>query len=123
MNMNQEIKELKANELISNVSRLFKEGYRLVQISCSKSDKLQLDYSFDKEYFLLNLRLFLSLENPEIQSITDIYWSAFTYENELHDLFGIHVREINVDFKGNFYRIQEEAPFLNNDSIQHGGKE
>ncbi|MDP8217226.1 MAG: NADH-quinone oxidoreductase subunit C [Candidatus Theseobacter exili] len=123
MNMNQEIKELKENELISNVSRLFKEGYRLVQISCSKSDKLQLDYSFDKEYFLLNLRLFLSLENPEVQSITDIYWSAFTYENELHDLFGIHVREINVDFKGNFYRIQEDAPFLNSDSIQHGGKE
>jgi ech hydrogenase subunit D len=123
MNMNQEVKELKENELISNVSQLFKEGYRLVQISCSKSDKLQLDYSFDKEYFLLNLRLSLSLENPEVQSITDIYWSAFTYENELHDLFGIHVREINVDFKGNFYRIQEDAPFLNSDSIQHGGKE
>ena len=32
-----------------------------------------------------------------------MYWNAFIYENEMHDLFGIQVRGMNIDFKGTLH--------------------
>ncbi len=107
----QETVEIKPEELQTKVTEAMAKGYRLVAISCTKLDYFQLDYTFDCNLSFLNCRLKLPLVNPEIKSITDIYWSAFTYENELHDLFGIKITGINIDFGGKFYKIKEVAPF------------
>jgi len=40
-----------------------------------------------------------------------MYWGAFVYENEMHDLFGIRVRGMNIDFKGTFIRTSIKYPF------------
>ena len=48
---------------------------------------------------------------PRVPSITPIYWCAFAYENELHDLFRIHVEGIAVDYKGKFYKTTVPFPF------------
>ena len=107
----QETVEIAAGDLLERVGRLAREGYRLVQIGCTRLDEFQLDYSFDKDYRFLNLRLHVPPGSPEVPSISGIYWSAFTYENEIHDLFGVVVKNINVDYGGNFYRIEVKAPF------------
>ena len=107
----QETIILKAGELLERVSRLAGEGYRLVQIGCTRLDVFQIDYTFDKDYRFLNLRVLVPVDKAEIPSITGIYWCAFTYENEIHDLFGIKVKNLNIDYGGNFYRIAVEAPF------------
>jgi ech hydrogenase subunit D len=107
----QVIENIKKDELLERVATFAKEGYRLVQISCTRLDKLVVDYSFDKDYKFHNLRFELPLEGAELPSISDIYFASFTYENELHDLFGINVSGINIDFGGKFYRINEERPF------------
>jgi ech hydrogenase subunit D len=37
----------------------------------------------------------------------------FTYENEMHDLFGIKFPGLVLDFGGNFYRKAASTPFSN----------
>ncbi|MEI6055787.1 MAG: NADH-quinone oxidoreductase subunit C [Lentisphaerota bacterium] len=107
----QEIINIKKEELLPKVSSLLKDGQRLVQICCTKGSKLVVDYSFDKNYKFTNFRLELDLQGDTLPSITEVYFAAFTYENELHDLFGINVVGNKLDFGGKFYRIKETAPF------------
>ncbi|HCU05043.1 MAG: hypothetical protein A2X77_03805 [Gammaproteobacteria bacterium GWE2_42_36] len=108
----QEIVTIDRSELMSQSQRLSKEGYRLVQISCTKkADHFQLDYTFDKAYQFYNLRLSIALEEPSLPSISHIFMPAFLYENELHDLFGIKVSDMLLDYQGKFYNIAQAAPF------------
>lgn len=108
----QEIVQIQKDELLARVQALSVEGYRLVQICCTKLENhLQVDYTFDKEYKFLDLRLELPLENPELPSISGIYLPGFLYENELHDLFGITVHNMAIDYAGKFYRKEVDAPF------------
>jgi ech hydrogenase subunit D len=108
----QKITNVDVKSLLSKVKEFFDSGHRLVQISATKLPaSLELNYSFDKDYVFSNLRLPLADVSQEIPSVTPIYWSAFLYENELHDLFGVKVKGINVDYKGNFYRTTVKTPF------------
>ncbi len=107
----QEIINIKKEELIPKVSSFLKDGQRLVQICCTKLDKLVVDYSFDKNYKFTGLRVELALQGDTLPSITEVYFTAFTYENEIHDLFGVNVIGNKLDFGGKFYRIAETAPF------------
>lgn len=96
--------------LLSEVGKLYTDGYRLVQIGCTDiSDSYEVNYSFDKGYQFINLRLTIRPET-EVPSISGIYWGAFVYENEMHDLFGIPVTDINIDFKGTFIRTAKKYP-------------
>jgi ech hydrogenase subunit D len=112
----QEIVIIDKEELLSAVQVLMNDGYRLVQIGCTKmADHLQVDYSFDKDYKFYNLRVKLPLANLELPSISAICLPAFLYENEIHDLFGVNVTNISIDFKGKFYRLEKDAPFMQDD--------
>lgn len=98
--------------LTEKVRSLRQEGWRLVQISATRLPQdLQLTYSFDLESRLANYRLVLPAEGARIPSISSIYWCAFLYENELHDLFGLQVDGMAIDFKGNFYRTAVKYAF------------
>ena len=50
-------------------------------------------------------------ENMELQSITGEIWSAFIYENEMHDLFGITFKNLELDYQGNFFRVAQKTPW------------
>ncbi|HWQ31218.1 MAG TPA: NADH-quinone oxidoreductase subunit C [Negativicutes bacterium] len=110
MGEEQKIKAIEAEELLNKVAGLFKEGYRLVQIGCTRLEYFQLNYSFDKDLNFVNLRLNIT-QDFEVSSITSIYTGAFLYENEIHDLFGINFKHINIDYKGNLYKTAVKAPF------------
>jgi len=108
----QKIINIEVGQLQDKVKGCFEQGYRLVQISCTKlSQGLELNYSFDKNFEFINLRVFLSSADTEVLSVSNIYWNAFLYENELHDLFGINIKNIAIDYKGNFYRTSVKWPF------------
>ena len=49
---------------------------------------------------------------PELPSISSFYWPAFLYENEMHDLFGITVKGMAVDFKGHLYTTMIPTPYV-----------
>ena len=109
----QDFEYVELSNLISKVSDLKAEGYRLVQI-CGvvlDDETYEILYSFDKDHLLKTLRLDIKIDVDEVESITGIYWPAFIYENEMHDLFGVQIKMINIDFEGKLYRTAIETPF------------
>ena len=89
-----------------------KEGYRLVQIGATRlPEHVELTYSFDRDLRLANLRLQVPAAEARIPSISSIYWCAFLYENELHDLFNVQVEGMAVDFHGHLYETAVKFPF------------
>lgn len=99
------------------------QGGRLVKISCSTMESLQLDYTFDHEYKLLNVRVNIPFENPEMPSVSGLFGNAFLYENEIHDLFGVKFHGLTIDFHGNFYRTKQKFPFASISKEQAAAKE
>ena len=67
-------------------------------------------YTFGKDLEVKQLKITLPEDN-EISSITSIFPCAFIYENEMHDLFGVKIKMINIDYEGKLYRTAIETPF------------
>jgi ech hydrogenase subunit D len=102
---------IELKDLLERAEKFFKEGYRLVLVTCTKiEDDYEITYSFDKDYSFQSLRMTIAA-GTEIPSISSIYWGAFIFENEIHDLFGIKVNGMNVDYKGNLYKTAIPHPF------------
>lgn len=107
----QEIIVVEKHDLVGMVARLFAEGYRLVQIGCNTlAAAYELNYSFDRNCQFKNLRVTVA-PDEEVPSISMIYQNAFLYENEIHDLFGVTVTNISIDYGGTLYRTAIKAPF------------
>ena len=98
-------------------------GFRLVQISCTRLDDIfELNYSFDKDYDFTNIKFNITAE-VELPSISFIYQPAFLYENEMHDLFGIKINNISIDYNGGLYKMSVKTPFGCNNFETGGIKE
>jgi ech hydrogenase subunit D len=111
MPQDQTLEPISLDTLIQRVQELQREKYRLVQISVTRlADRLELTYSFDLNRRLLSLRLHVE-PDALVPSISSIYWCAFLYENEIHDLFGLQVTGIAVDFHGKLYQTAIKFPF------------
>ena len=108
----QELIPLTRERLVAQAAELKTGGWRLVHVACVvQDDSLSITYAFDKAYKLVNYRLAVPKADPVVPSISGIYLAAFTYENELQDLYGLRVDGLVLDFKGNFYRKRQPAPF------------
>lgn len=108
----EQIELITIDALLEKVRTRKDQGCRLVQISATQlPGQIELTYSFDLDSRLANLRLSLPGEAPHLPSISSIYLCAILYENEIHDLFGVQVDGLAVDFKGNFYKTAIKFPF------------
>ena len=109
--MGGEIRQVEPESRITEVLKLKNRDYRLIQICAENAgDGFDVTYSFGKEYKMVGLRLSI-MPDDEIVSISDIYAPAYLYENEMHDLFGITVKMMSMDYHGNLYRIKNRAPY------------
>lgn len=87
------------------------EGYRLVQLcGVTKEGHTEVLYSFDKDFKLRNYKVDVPF-GTQVKSITPWYWSAFVYENEVHDLFDVEFTDSKLDYKGNFFRMSAKTPW------------
>jgi len=103
---------LPPDALLARVRDLREQGWRLVQIGATPlGETIELNYSFDRASKFLNLRLSLPAGTAHVPSVSSIYWCAFIYENEMHDLFRVRVDGIAVDYKGKFYKTTVPYPF------------
>ncbi len=110
--MQTDFQEIAVTDLLPHVRALRQQGARLVQISATRlPEQLELTYSFDCERQLTNLRLHVPAVGACVPSITSIYWCAFLYENEMHDLFNLTVEGLAVDFHGHLYETAVKFPF------------
>jgi ech hydrogenase subunit D len=107
----QEMVGIEKRDLVETIAALRSSGYRLVQIcSTTLADCYEMNYSFDKDLQFRNVR-FIVRPGEAVPSISRIYSNAFLYENEIHDLFGITIEHITVDFHGTLYQTRVPAPF------------
>ena len=117
MKGSKQLNLISKSDLLTKAKEFLNSGHRLVLITCSKepsgkekAQKFEMSYSFDKDYEMSTVRFDL-VPGEELPSITPVYDGAYLYENEIHDLFGINIIGINVDFKGTFYKVAIPTPF------------
>jgi ech hydrogenase subunit D len=114
----EQIELITIDVLLEKVRAKKAQDCRLVQISATQlPGQIELTYSFDLNSQLTNLRLSLPGEAPHLPSISSIYLCAILYENEIHDLFGVQVAGMAIDFKGKFYRTAIKFPFATSAKI------
>jgi ech hydrogenase subunit D len=112
MSLPEEFTEITLEQWLETAKRHQTGGYRLVQITgTARPDHFEIMVSYDKDLQCRNYRLFLSREHPELPSISGIFAGAFTYENELKDLFGFSIPGLSIDYGGNFLRTKTKIPF------------
>lgn len=112
-------------ELLSHVQALKGVGARFVQMHAERNvddGSYRLVYTFinvraaqehiaqDGSYAIENLVIEGINQYQEIPSISSYYPAVFPFENEAHDLFGLAITDMQVDFKGFFYQVSTGEP-------------
>jgi len=112
MKEEQPIVTVTPHALVGEVKTLSDQGWRLVQIGVTPIGELyEVNYTFDKDLRFHNLRLQIPVAGASLPSISGLYWCAFLYENEIHDLFNVSFDGLVLDFKGTLYKTAQPFPF------------
>lgn len=113
------------DELLAHVQALKGAGARFVQMHaerCVDDGSYRLVYTFinvraaqeqiarDGNYAIENLVVEGIGRYQEIPSISSYYPAVFPFENEAHDLFGLAITDMQVDFNGFFYQVSTAEP-------------
>lgn len=113
------------DELLAHVQALKGAGARFVQMHaerCVDDGSYRLVYTFinvraaqehiaqDGSYAIENLVVEGIDRYQEIPSISSYYPAVFPFENEAHDLFGLAITDMQIDFKGFFYQVSTAEP-------------
>lgn len=113
------------DELLAHVQALKGAGARFVQMHaerCVDDGSYRLVYTFidvraaqehiaqDGSYAIENLVVEGIDQYQEIPSISSYYPAVFPFENEAHDLFGLAITDMQIDFKGFFYQVSTAEP-------------
>lgn len=113
------------DELLPHVQALKGAGARFVQMHaerCVDDGSYRLVYTFinvraaqeqiarDGNYAIENLVVDGIDQYQEIPSISSYYPAVFPFENEAHDLFGLAITDMQIDFKGFFYQVLTAEP-------------
>lgn len=113
------------DELLPHVQALKGVGARFVQMHaerCVDDGSYRLVYTFiniraaqeriarDGNYAIENLVVEGIDQYQEIPSISSYYPAVFPFENEAHDLFGLAITDMQIDFKGFFYQVSTAEP-------------
>lgn len=111
--------------LLPHVQALKGVGARFVQMHaerCVDDGSYRLVYTFinvraaqehiaqDGSYAIENLVVEGIDQYQEVPSISSYYPAVFPFENEAHDLFGLAITDMQVDFKGFFYQVSTAEP-------------
>ena len=113
------------DELLPHVQALKGASARFVQMHaerCVDDGSYRLVYTFinvraaqeqiarDGNYAIENLVVEGIDQCQEIPSISSYYPAVFPFENEAHDLFGLAITDMQIDFKGFFYQVSTAEP-------------
>lgn len=113
------------DELLPHVQSLKGVGARFVQMHAERNvddGSYRLVYTFisvraarehiaqDGSYAIENLVVEGIDQYQEIPSISSYYPAVFPFENEAHDLFGLAITDMQLDFKGFFYQVSTVEP-------------
>ena len=78
---------------------------------CVAADEgIDLIYTFEKDGFYCNLRVPSIPKEAEVPSLQGMFFGLFPFENEAHDLFGVNIVDMALDFEGAFYDVAVSEP-------------
>ncbi len=107
----QEFSPLAIEDIHTHAQMRKDEGWRYVQmLAVNTKEDIDLIYSFIKDGFLENNVVKGITKEIIIPSISDLFIEAFVFENETHDLFGVNIQNIAIDFEGAFYSLAVDEP-------------
>lgn len=107
----QVFNEVPLAEVHDLAARRAEEGWRYVQILAVNTEEgIDLVYSYMKDGLLENDTVAAVGADDAVPSITDLFLEAFVCENEIHDLYGVAIENIAIDFGGMFYQLAEKVP-------------
>lgn len=113
-----EIIDITLDDLLARSAQLKGQGWRFAQCCATAEGEgvYELLYSFchDAESKVYNLRLHVTAETDEVPSVSGLFPCAFMFENEMHDLFGIKITGISIDYQGGFYHLHIPTPWAKN---------
>lgn len=113
------------DKLLPHVQALKGVGARFVQMHAERNvddGSYRLVYTFinvraaqeqiaqDGSYAIENLVIEGIDQYQEVPSISSYYPAVFPFENEAHDLFGLAITDMQIDFKGFFYQVSTAEP-------------
>lgn len=111
MTISQTFEPLPKEAIHDTAVTLKKEGWRFVQVLCVRTDDgIDMVYTYEKDALLRNFKVSAVTQDDVIPSVTDQFLVAFVFENEAHDLFGVNIKDIAIDFQGHFYALAEKTP-------------
>ena len=100
-------------ELLERVQTFKHEGFRFVQM-CAETTEAGIDllYTFYDETTdnAINLCVYGIDGESRVPSIQGLYFAAFSYENETHDLYGVRFVNMELDFGGHFFNLATSEP-------------
>ncbi|WP_302152513.1 NADH-quinone oxidoreductase subunit C [uncultured Enorma sp.] len=108
-----EFVDIPLSELLTRVQTLKHQGFRFIQL-CAETTAAGIDllYTFYDETCdnALNLCVYGIDHDSEVPSIQGLYFAAFSYENETHDLYGVNFINMQFNFGGNFFNVACDEP-------------
>ncbi len=111
MALERTFEDIQLADVVTLAMKKWKEGWRCVQVLCTNTDDgIDMTYSYMLDNKLTNYRVKAVKKGTPVPSIQGIYLGVFPFENEAHDLFGVDVEGMVLDFGGNFYSLAEKEP-------------
>lgn len=124
MTLESAFKPLEVEGIAPLAAQMKEQGWRYVQMLCVNTEEgIDVIYSFMKDGVLDNYEVKGVKKGTTIPSITDQFLAAFVFENEAHDLFGIDISNIAIDFEGNFYALSQKEPMTVVSPEQHAARQ
>ncbi len=97
------------------------EGYRLVQMTgTARPDHFEVMISYERDQGCAHHRVQVPRDRPILPSLSPVFPAAFTYENELKDLFGMEFPGLVLDYGGKFLRTKVKIPFTGEVTVKKG---
>lgn len=100
----EQFRIIKLDQVHQVAEEKYHAHWRCVQTHCTNTPNgIDITYTYQKDDVIDNLMVKGVTKDQHVPSITDVYIGMFPFENEAHDLFGVQVDDIAIDFQGHFY--------------------
>jgi hypothetical protein len=108
-----------SRDILGIASEKLAADWRFLEVHANrpyKNDKVEIMWSFidDVTQKVESYEAFVD-PGASVDSLSHLYPCAFMFENEMHDLYGIDVRNLSLDYQGSFYRLRIDSPMMDKD--------
>ena len=113
MSATYEFVETGTDRLVASAAALKEAGMRFMACHAQRADegRFDLTYAFVEDATGRIVSLQMNIASDEVvPSVGSLFPVAFMFENEMHDLYGVNVDGITIDFDGQFYHLHIPEP-------------